>query len=91
MKAGFVGLGRMGGNMVRRLLSKGHEIVAFAPHEESRKEVEKYGALGVGSLPELTSQTQPSPSSLGNGPLRGGYRRDDQDVDGAPEEGRHPD
>jgi 6-phosphogluconate dehydrogenase len=59
MKAGFVGLGRMGGNMVRRLLSKGHEIVAFAPHEESRKEVEKYGALGVGSLPELTTKLSP--------------------------------
>jgi len=51
-----VGLGRMGGNMVRRLLSQGHEIVAFAPHEESRREVEKYGALGVNSLLELTRQ-----------------------------------
>ena len=56
LKIGFVGLGRMGGNMVKRLLSKGHEIVAFAPHEESRREVEKYGALGVSSLPELTRQ-----------------------------------
>ena len=46
----------MGGNMVKRLLSKGHEIVAFAPHEESRREVEKYGALGVSSLSELTRQ-----------------------------------
>ncbi len=56
MKIGFVGLGRMGGNMVKRLLSKGHEIVAFAPHEESRREVEKFGALGVSSLPDLTRQ-----------------------------------
>jgi 6-phosphogluconate dehydrogenase len=56
LKIGFVGLGRMGGNMVKRLLSKGHEIVAFAPHEESRREVENYGALGVSSLPELTRQ-----------------------------------
>ncbi len=56
LKIGFVGLGRMGGNMVKRLLSKGHEIVAFAPHEESRREVEKYGALGVSSLSELTRQ-----------------------------------
>jgi len=54
MKIGFVGLGRMGGNMVKRLLSKGHDIVAFAPHEESRKEVEKYGALGASSLPDVT-------------------------------------
>jgi 6-phosphogluconate dehydrogenase len=56
LKIGFVGLGRMGGNMVKRLLSKGHEIVAFAPHEESRREVEKFGALGVSSLSELTRQ-----------------------------------
>jgi 6-phosphogluconate dehydrogenase len=46
----------MGGNMVKRLLSKGHGIVAFAPHEESRREVENYGALGVNSLSELTRQ-----------------------------------
>lgn len=59
MKIGFVGLGRMGGSMVKRLLSKGHEIVAFAPHEESRKEVEKFGASGVASLPEVTRQLVP--------------------------------
>ncbi len=45
--------------MVRRLLSKGHEIVVFAPHEESRKEVEKYGASGVSSLIELTTKLLP--------------------------------
>jgi len=56
VKIGFVGLGRMGGNMVKRLLGKGHGIVAFAPHEESRREVENYGALGVNSLSELTRQ-----------------------------------
>lgn len=59
MKIGFVGLGRMGGNMVKRLLNKGHEIVAFAPHEESRKEVEKYGALGAASLSELMAKISP--------------------------------
>ena len=59
MKIGFVGLGRMGGSMVKRLLSKRHEIVAFAPHEESRKEVENFGASGVGSLPEVTRQLVP--------------------------------
>ena len=59
MKIGFVGLGRMGGNMVKRLLNKGHEIVAFAPHEESRKEVEKHGAQGAASLSELTAKISP--------------------------------
>ncbi len=42
--------------MVKRLLSKGHEIVAFAPHAESRKEVEKFGALTASSLPELVAR-----------------------------------
>ena len=38
MKLGFVGLGKMGGNMVKRLLERGHEIIAFAPSEASREE-----------------------------------------------------
>ena len=59
MKIGFVGLGRMGANMVRRLLARGHEIVAYAPHERSRKEVEKYGASGVSSLPEVVRHLAP--------------------------------
>ena len=29
MKIGFVGLGKMGANMVQRLLIKGHEVVAY--------------------------------------------------------------
>jgi 6-phosphogluconate dehydrogenase len=59
MKIGFVGLGRMGASMVRRLLTRGHEIVAFAPHETSRKEVEKFGASGVASLPEVARHLAP--------------------------------
>lgn len=59
MKIGFVGLGRMGANMVRRLLTSGHEIVAFAPHEKSRQEVEKFGASGVASLPEVARHLSP--------------------------------
>ncbi len=53
MKLGFVGLGRMGGNMVKRLLRGGHIIVAFAPSKDSREEAERNGALVVGSLDEL--------------------------------------
>ena len=59
MQLGFVGLGKMGGNMVKRLLRQGHEIVAFAPHEESRREVEKFGARGAASLSELVQQLSP--------------------------------
>jgi len=50
MRLGFVGLGRMGGNMVRRLLADGHEIVAWARSEESVKEAAARGAVAATSL-----------------------------------------
>lgn len=53
MKLGFVGLGKMGGNMVRRLLAGGHEIVAYARSEDSIREAESRGAAGARSLAEL--------------------------------------
>ncbi len=53
MKIGFVGLGKMGGNMVERLLNGGHEIVAFDPVKEALKEAENKGAVPANSLKEL--------------------------------------
>lgn len=53
MKIGFIGLGRMGGNMVERLLNHGHEIVGFARHEESRAAAREKGATTTNSLEEL--------------------------------------
>ncbi|MCK5512136.1 MAG: decarboxylating 6-phosphogluconate dehydrogenase [Thermodesulfovibrionia bacterium] len=56
MKIGFVGLGKMGGNMVQRLLNGGHEIVAYARTAESVKKVEAKGALGAKSLEDLVKK-----------------------------------
>lgn len=53
MKIGFVGLGKMGGNMVKRLILKGHTVVAFDPAKEAREEAERSGARTVGSLTGL--------------------------------------
>jgi len=53
MKLGFVGLGKMGGNMVERLINGGHEIVAFDLVREAADEAEKKGALPAGSLQGL--------------------------------------
>ncbi|HJW15426.1 MAG TPA: decarboxylating 6-phosphogluconate dehydrogenase [Thermoanaerobaculia bacterium] len=53
MKLGFVGLGRMGGNMVERLLKGGHQIVAYARSEESIRQAESRGATGARSLEQL--------------------------------------
>ena len=59
MRLGFVGLGRMGGNMVRRLLADGHEIVAWARSEESVKEAAAQGAVAATSLEDVTARLTP--------------------------------
>jgi 6-phosphogluconate dehydrogenase len=63
MKLGFVGLGKMGGNMVRRLLAGGHEIVAYARSEDSIREAESRGAVGARSLKELCGKI-PAPRAV---------------------------
>ncbi len=59
MKLGFVGLGKMGGNMVGRLLEGGHEVVAYARGESSIREAESRGATGARSLEELVDKLSP--------------------------------
>jgi 6-phosphogluconate dehydrogenase len=58
MKIGMVGLGRMGSNMVRRLLGAGHECVAFDVHPKAARDLVKAGATASGSLAELVSELQ---------------------------------
>ena len=53
MKIGFVGLGKMGGNMVERLLNGGHEVVAYDPSAEAVDEMAKKNATGSNSLAQL--------------------------------------
>jgi 6-phosphogluconate dehydrogenase len=59
MKLGFVGFGRMGGNMVTRLLQRGHTISVFARRPEVRAEVKAKGATPAASMAELVGQLQP--------------------------------
>jgi len=59
MKLGFVGLGRMGGNMVRRLLADRPEVVAWARGEDSVKEAVSYGAVGATSLEDIVPRLSP--------------------------------
>lgn len=56
MKIGFVGLGRMGANMVQRLLEHKHTIVAFDISEQARTLVKSKGAGVVHSLEQLVGQ-----------------------------------
>ncbi len=53
MKIGYVGLGKMGKNMVLNLVEKGIEVVAWNRSPEPREEVSKAGAKAVETLEEL--------------------------------------
>ena len=59
MELGMVGLGRMGGNMARRLLAGGHRVVAFAPTAEAVQAAVGWGAIGASSLADLTARLAP--------------------------------
>ena len=59
MKIGLVGLGRMGGNMVKRLRRDGHEVVGFAAHASSVQAAVADGAIGANSLKDLVAQLEP--------------------------------
>jgi 6-phosphogluconate dehydrogenase len=56
MQIGFVGLGRMGANMVRRLLRDGHEVVAYNRTPEKTKEIAGEGAAASFSIEELVTK-----------------------------------
>ena len=56
MQMGMIGLGRMGANMVRRLLKGGHECVVFDMNKSAVAELVKEGAVGTASLDELTNK-----------------------------------
>jgi 6-phosphogluconate dehydrogenase len=53
MKIGFVGLGKMGANMVERLLKGGHDVVAYDPSADAVDALVKKGTTGAKSLAEL--------------------------------------
>lgn len=56
MKIGMIGLGKMGGNMARRLLKNGIEVAAYNTSPGKTRELEKEGARAAFSLEELVSQ-----------------------------------
>jgi 6-phosphogluconate dehydrogenase len=60
MKIGFIGLGRMGMNMVIRLLDDNHEVVAYNRTYAKTQQVADKGAIPCKSIAELVTQL-PSP------------------------------
>lgn len=59
MQLGFVGLGRMGGNMVHRIKrDSDHDVVAFDFSSEAVEKAEGNGAVGAESLEDLVSKLE---------------------------------
>jgi 6-phosphogluconate dehydrogenase len=56
MQVGFIGLGRMGSNMVRRLLRGGHSIVAYNRTPEKTQEIAGEGAVPAFTIAELVEK-----------------------------------
>jgi 6-phosphogluconate dehydrogenase len=56
MQLGMIGLGRMGANLVRRLMRDGHHCVAFDVNPDAVKSLEAEGATGAGSLADFVSK-----------------------------------
>ena len=60
MQIGFIGLGKMGGNMVHRIRrDSDHEVVAFDFSSEAVSAAEGVGAVGASSLEELVGKLSP--------------------------------
>src|SRR5689334_9011401 len=55
MQLGMIGLGRMGANMVRRLMKDGHDCVVFDVDADAVSGLESEGATGSGSIAELVA------------------------------------
>src|SRR2546425_10310737 len=58
MQLGMIGLGRMGANMVRRLIRGGHQCVVFDRSTDAVKQMAGEGAAGAGSLDEFVKKLQ---------------------------------
>ena len=58
MQLGMIGLGRMGANMVRRLIKGGHECVVFDMSPNMVQELAKEKAVGAASLADLVKKMQ---------------------------------
>jgi 6-phosphogluconate dehydrogenase len=59
MQIGMIGLGRMGGNMVRRLMKGGHECVVHDRNAEAVAAMAGEGAVGAASMDDLVARLAP--------------------------------
>jgi 6-phosphogluconate dehydrogenase len=58
MQLGMIGLGRMGANMVRRLIREGHDCVVFDRSPQTVSDLVKENAVGASTLADLVKKLQ---------------------------------
>ncbi|SFX22532.1 6-phosphogluconate dehydrogenase [Thermoactinomyces sp. DSM 45891] len=56
MQLGMIGLGKMGFNLVRNMLSHRHEVIAYDVSPEPAKELASYGAIPAATIEELVGK-----------------------------------
>ncbi|MDX2193179.1 MAG: decarboxylating 6-phosphogluconate dehydrogenase, partial [Gemmatimonadales bacterium] len=59
MQLGMIGLGRMGANMVRRLMRGGHQCVVYDANAKAVQDLAKEGAVGAASLDDFVAKLNP--------------------------------
>src|ERR1700689_1934186 len=59
MQIGVIGLGRMGGNITRRLIENGHQVVVYDHDAKAVAALAGDGAIGAAGLDKLVAQLQP--------------------------------
>jgi 6-phosphogluconate dehydrogenase len=64
MQIGMIGLGRMGGNMVRRLMKAGHQCVVYTRSADTRAEFAKEGATAAASIGDLVQKLADRPRAV---------------------------
>ena len=64
MQIGIIGLGRMGGNISRRLMKAGHHCVAFDANAKPREALAKEGATAVRSLEDMIKALREKPRAV---------------------------
>ena len=67
MQLGMVGLGRMGANLVRRLLKDGHECVVYDVNPDVVAQLAEEGAVGVGLTGGSGEQVGQAARGVGHG------------------------
>ncbi len=64
MKIGVIGLGKMGGNMSRRLMKAGHSCVVFSRTAKTREALAKEGAIAATSLADVVKRLTEKPRAV---------------------------